>query len=57
MGTHGVTYTVDVGWTSTRPVRPDKHTSRVTVLADTGSEAECMALLMVARRPTCVMPT
>lgn len=52
-----MTYTVDVGWTSVRPVRPDQHTSRVTVLANTGTEAELLALSMVAARPSCVMPT
>jgi hypothetical protein len=52
-----VTFTVDVGWTSTRPVRPDQHTSRVTVAADTGHQAELLALSMVAARPECVMPT
>lgn len=50
-------YTVEVGWTSTRPVRPDQHVSRVTVWAVNAAEAELLALAMVAARPSCVMPT
>lgn len=50
-------FTVDVGWTSVRPVRPDQHTSRVQVVADSGEDAELIAIHMVAARTTCVMPT
>lgn len=56
-------FTVDVGWTNTRPVRPEQHTSRVTVMADSGAEAELIALSMAcARTPpvgfaSCEMPT
>lgn len=56
-------FTVDVGWTNSRPVIPDQHTSRVTVLAASGQEAELIALSMVSGRPTpegwkpCEMPT
>lgn len=56
-------FTVDVGWTNHRPVRPDEHFSRVTVMADTGAQAELLALSMVSARagtpgiPPCEMPT
>lgn len=50
-------FTVDVGWTSTRPVRPDQHTSRIHLDAATAHDAELTALQIVAARPSCVMPT
>lgn len=56
-------YTVDVGWTNTRPVVPEQHTSRVTVMAESATEAELTAMSMVgARTPPpgfapCEMPT
>jgi hypothetical protein len=50
-------FTVDVGWTSQRPIRPEQHTSRIVVMAEDGHDAELTALLMVAARPSCVMPT
>lgn len=50
-------FTVDVGWTSSRPVVPDEHFSRVNVLAYSRTEAELIALQMVACRPQCQMPT
>lgn len=67
----GWVWTVEVGWTSTRPVRPDEHTSYVTVAARNEAEAVLVAAQMVAAvpdgdgrgrylpsgRPGCVMPT
>lgn len=56
-------YTVEVGWTNTRPVRPDEHRSRVTLMAHTGAGAELLALSMVSARAgtpgirPCEMPT
>ena len=64
-------WTVRVGWTSSRPVRPDEHTSFVTVAADSEVEALQLAAQLVGTiaggghpshvypsgRPGCVMPT
>lgn len=67
------TWTVDVGWTSTRPIRPDEHTTRVHVLAHDEHEASLLAAQMVCAvggasplayragagtpTPVCEMPT
>ncbi len=50
-------WTIQVGWTSTRPVRPDEHTAWVHVWASTETEAQLVAAQMVACRPGCEMPT
>jgi hypothetical protein len=64
-------FTVEVGWTSSRPIRPDEHFSRVRVVADSDVEAVLTALHMVGTagnpdgadwrfvggRPVCVMTT
>ena len=52
-----LTFTVDVGFTTQRPVIPDQHTSRVVLVAYTEAEAHTTAALMVASRPCVVMPT
>jgi hypothetical protein len=46
----------DVGYTTSRPVVPDEHISRVTVLADSFADAMDTAALMVMR-PGVEMPT
>ena len=51
------TFAVDVGFTTSRPVKPDEHMSRVHVAADTENEAHLTALQMVASRPGVEMPT
>lgn len=51
------TWTVRVGWTSVRPVRPDQHFSRIVIAADDATSASCAAAQWVASRPECVMPT
>ena len=54
-------WTVDVGWTSRRPVIPDQHTARVVVSAYDEREAQLVAAQMVtavgAGRGGCEMPT
>lgn len=64
-------WTVQVDWTSSRPVVPDEHTSFVTVFAQDETEATLLAAQIVAcigdvdgrggtlpsGRPGCVMPT
>ena len=54
-----VTYAIDVGWTSSRPVIPDEHVRRVVVSSTdgTGREATLVAAQMVACDPRCEMPT
>lgn len=57
---HGETvfeYVVDVGFTTRRPVVPDQHMSRVTVLADSDNDAICTAFAMVYGRAGVVMVT
>jgi hypothetical protein len=49
-------WTFDVGFTTSRPVVPDEHTSRVTVLAESFADAMDTAALMVMR-PGVEMPT
>jgi hypothetical protein len=49
-------WTFDVGYTTSRPVVPDEHTSRVTVLAESFADAMATAGLMVMR-PGVEMPT
>lgn len=51
------TYTVDVGFTTSRPVKPDEHTSRVTVAADDHLDAQWLATAMVSGRHGVEMPT
>ena len=41
------TWTVEVGYTSSRPVRPDEHWTRVTVAAADHMEAVTVAAQMV----------
>ena len=54
-------WTVDVGWTSTRPLVPDEHTTRVRVAAHDEHEAALMAAQVVCAigggRGGCEMPT
>jgi hypothetical protein len=50
-------YLVDVGFTTSRPVKPDEHMSRVQVLAGSDHDAHLTALHMVSGRPGVVMPT
>ncbi|MEO6156399.1 MAG: hypothetical protein ABIQ39_02080 [Ilumatobacteraceae bacterium] len=50
-------YTIEVGWTSTRPIRPDEHRSTFVIMAESGHAAELCALQWAASRPTCEMPT
>lgn len=56
-------FTVHVGWTNTRPVVPEQHTSSVTLMAEDALEAEWLAIAMVAGRTPppgfapCEMPT
>lgn len=50
-------FTVDVSFTTRRPVVPDQFTSRVTVMADTESEAFFTAFGMIAGRPGVEMVT
>jgi len=52
-------FAVDVGWTSSRPVVPDEHVTRVVVATteDTGRDATLVAAQMVACRRGCEMPT
>lgn len=65
MAVGSLTAVVTVGWTSSRPVRPDEHTSRVVVAADTETDATLTAAQIVSARrgggasgvPGCVMPT
>jgi hypothetical protein len=52
-----VTVSVAVGWTSSRPVVPDEHTTYVVVSAATETDAVLAAAQMVASDPRCVMPT
>jgi hypothetical protein len=49
-------FTFDVGFTTSRPVVPDEHTSRFVVLADSYPEATFLAAGMVMR-PGVEMPT
>jgi hypothetical protein len=51
-----IAWTFDVGFTTSRPIVPDEHISRVTVLADSYSGAMTTAALMVMR-PGVEMPT
>jgi hypothetical protein len=51
------TYTLDVGWTSSRPVVPDEQESRVIVLAVSYYDAVGAAACMMACKPNCEMPT
>jgi hypothetical protein len=41
-------WTVEVGFTSTRPVRPDEHWTRVRVVAADAVDAQLVAAQMVA---------
>lgn len=52
-------FMVRVGWTSTRPVRPDEHVRHVLVASadGTGVDARLAACQMVACDPRCEMPT
>lgn len=50
------TFTIDVGWTSVRPIVPDQHWSRVVVATDRGlTDAKLLAAQMVGAHA--VMPT
>ena len=48
---------VQVGWTSSRPVRPDEHLSQVALLAGSEREAHLVAAQWVLANPNAVMPT
>lgn len=49
-------FTIDVGWTSVRPVIPDQHWSRVVVATDRGlADAKLLAAQIVGTHA--VMPT
>lgn len=49
-------FTIDVGWTSQRPVIPDQHVSRVAVATDGGlADAKLLAAQIVGCHA--VMPT
>lgn len=50
-------YTVDVGFTTQRPVRPDQHTHRLVLHAETDSDAHLFAAHWLGARPGCVMVT
>lgn len=50
-------FTVQVGFTSTRPVQPDQHTAWVQVAADTEQQAHLAAAQMVAGWPHAEMVT
>ncbi|MGN6575268.1 MAG: hypothetical protein ACTHKG_06250 [Nocardioides sp.] len=58
-------FTVEVGWTSSRPIRPDEHVSTVQVAAPDEVAATLLAAQVVASapawlavgRPGCEMPT
>lgn len=50
-------YSVAVGWTSSRPVRPDEHVHVVTLFASNDVAAIRGAAQWMASRPGCQMPT
>jgi hypothetical protein len=50
-------YTVDVGFTTQRPVVPDQHTSRVVLLAEDDQDALLTAFYMVDSRKCVEMVT
>lgn len=50
-------YTVDVSFTTVRPIRPDQFTSRVTLLADSDHDAHLTACHLVGGRPGVEMVT
>lgn len=50
-------YTVDVSFTTRRPVVPDQHTSRVTLLAESDEDAFGTAFSMIYGRPSVEMVT
>lgn len=50
-------YTIDVGFTTRRPVVPDQHTSRVTVLAEDDRGAFDTAFSMIYGRTGVEMVT
>lgn len=50
-------FTVDVGFTTSRPIIPDQHVSRVMVAADNDIDAQLIAMHMVTVRPNVQMPT
>lgn len=58
-----ILWTIDVGWTNSRPVKADEHTSRVHVMAATETDAILLACSMVCARsgswfmPPAEMPT
>lgn len=51
------TWTIRVGWTTSRPIVVDEHASRIVVTAATECEATLLAAQWVASRPGCEMPT
>lgn len=52
-----LTFTVDVGFTTVRPIIVDQHTHRVIVKADTDAHAICAAHAMVAGHKDVTMVT
>lgn len=50
-------FTVDVSFTTRRPVVPDQFTSRVTLLAESDTDAHLTACWMVGGRPGVEMVT
>ena len=52
-----VTATFYVGWTSTRPIRPDEHVSSVTTVGRDLNECSLVAAQIAACRPECEMVT
>jgi hypothetical protein len=59
----GCVFTVRVGWTSSRPIRPDEHVSWLRLTAESEAEAVIAAAQQVQStgatmtRPRCVMVT
>jgi hypothetical protein len=50
-------YTVAVGFTTHRPVRPDERTHTLTLWAADDADAHLFAAQWIASRPGVVMPT
>lgn len=50
-------FTVQVGWTTSRPVRPNEHLSTLIILATSEREAHLIAAQWTLANPHTTMPT